>query len=74
MAIKNLKKEHQTPMHFTKEGIKLLLEQPDSIRYKELRHLAILALMYDTGCRVQELVDLTVESLRIQSKPYSIKV
>lgn len=74
MAIKNLKKEHPTPAHFTKEGIKLLLEQPDGTFYKGLRHLAILALMYDTGCRVQELVDLTVESLRIQCRPYSIRV
>lgn len=74
LAIKNLKKEHPTPAHFTKEGIKLLLEQPDSTSTKELRHLTILALMYDTGCRVQELADLTVASLRIQCKPYSIKV
>ena len=74
LAIKNMKKEHPTPVYFTKEGIKLLLEQPDSTCYKELRHLAILALMYDTGCRVQELADLTVESLRIQCTPYSIKV
>ncbi len=74
LAIKSLKKEHPIPAHLTKEGIKLLLEQPDSTSYKELRHLAVLALMYDTGCRVQELADLTVELLRIQYKPYSIKI
>lgn len=74
LAIKGLKKEHTTPSQFTQEGIKLLLEQPDTTNLRELRHLAILALMYDTGCRVQELADLTVESLRIQSKPYSIKI
>jgi len=74
LTIRNLKKEHPTPVYFTKEGIKLLLEQPDSASYQGLRHLTILALMYDTGCRVQELADLTVESLRIQCTPYSIKV
>lgn len=74
LAIKNLKKEHPIPIHFTKEGIKLLLEQPDCTSNRELRHLAILALMYDTGCRVQELADLTVESLQIQCKPFSTKV
>lgn len=74
LTIRNLKKEHPTPVSFTKEGIKLLLEQPDSASYQGLRHLTILALMYDTGCRVQELADLTVESLRIQCTPYSIKV
>jgi len=74
LAISSLKKEHPTPVYFTKEGIKLLLEQPDSTCYKGLRHLTILALMYDTGCRVQELADLTVESVQIQYKPYSIKI
>lgn len=74
LAIRSLKKEHPTPAYFTKEGIKLLLEQPDGTDFKELRHLTILALMYDTGCRVQELADLTVESLQIQYKPYSTKV
>ena len=74
LAIKGLKKEHATPLHFTKEGIKLLLEQPDGTNPMGMRHLAILALMYDTGCRVQELADLPIESLRIQCKPYSIKI
>ncbi len=74
LAIRGLKKKHTTPSHFTKEGIKLLLEQPDTNNPRELRHLAILALMYDTGCRVQELADLTIESLRIQCNPYSIKI
>ncbi len=74
LAIRGLKKKHTTPTHFTKEGIRLLLEQPDTTNPRELRHLAILALMYDTGCRVQELADLTIESLRLQCKPYSIKI
>ena len=74
LAIKGLKKEHTIPSHFTKEGVKHLLEQPDTTDPRELRHLAMLALMYDTGCRVQELADLTIESLRIQCKPYSIKI
>lgn len=74
LAIRGLKKEHTTPSHFTKEGVKLLLEQMDTTDPRGLRHLAILALMYDTGCRVQELADLTIESLRIQCKPYSIKI
>ena len=51
-----------------------ILAQPDTTDPMELRHLAILALMYDTGCRVQELADLTIESLRIQYKPCSIKI
>lgn len=38
------------------------------------RHLALLALMYDTAARVQEMADLIVGSLRIQSEPYTIKI
>jgi|SRR5690554_4948544 len=74
LAIRGLKKKHTTPSHFNKEGIRLLFEQMDMTDPRELRHLAILTLMYDTGCRVQELADLTIESLRIQCKPYSIKI
>jgi len=33
-----------------------------------------LSLMYDTGARVQEVIDLTPESLRIESKPYTIRL
>lgn len=74
LTIRAMKNVHTVPSHFTKEGIKLLLEQPDTSDPRELRHLAILALLYDTGCRVQELADLTIGSLRIQCKPYSIKI
>lgn len=74
LAIRGLKKEHAIPSYFTRKGVKLLLEQPDTTVPGEVRHLAILALMYDTGCWVQELTDFTIESLRIESKPYSIKI
>ena len=74
LSIKAMKKESNTPNYLTVDGIKLLLAQPDVEDYYGLRHLAILALMYDTGCRVQELIDLTVDSLRIQTSPYTIRI
>lgn len=74
MSIKNMKKKRTLPIHYTREAMKAILAQPDSSRYDELRHLAMLEIMYDTGCRVQELVDLTVDSLRIQVKPYTVKI
>lgn len=64
----------ETPVYLTLEGVKLLLEQPDTNTSQGRRHLAILALMYDTGARVQEIVDLNVENLRIDSEPYTIKL
>lgn len=45
------------------------MEQPDRSAWKGRRHLAILSLMYDTGARVQEIADLTVDSVRIGSEP-----
>jgi site-specific recombinase XerD len=69
-----MKDEKKSISYLTTEGIKLLLEQPDSMTRNGRRNLALLALMYDTGARVQEMIDLTPESLRIESKPYTIRL
>ena len=42
------------------EGIRLLLEQPDQYTVHGRRDLALMSLMYDSGARVQEIVDLSV--------------
>jgi integrase/recombinase XerD len=49
----------------TIEGIKVLLEQPDTRTLKGQRDLALLSVMYDTGARVQEVIDLMPSSLRL---------
>ena len=59
--------------YLTVEGIKLLLLQPDTSTLKGRRDLALLSLMYDTGSRVQEIIDLTPSMLRLD-KPVTIKV
>lgn len=46
--------------HLTPEGIRLLLEQPDRSCTKGRRDLAMLSTLYDSGARVQELIDLSV--------------
>lgn len=74
MGIKVLKTEKRSVNYLTVEGIKLLLEQPDTRTVKGRRDLALLALMYDTGARVQEMIELTPGSLRIESKPYTIRL
>jgi site-specific recombinase XerD len=73
-SIKAMKDEKKSIRYLTPDGIKLLLEQPDNKTRNGVRNLALLALMYDTGARVQELIDLTPESLKIESKPYTIKL
>lgn len=74
LSIKCIKTETKVLNYLTVEGVKLLLAQPDTTTWRGRRHLAILSLMYDTGARVQELADLKVDSVRINSKPYTIRL
>ncbi|MCD7850338.1 MAG: site-specific integrase [Parabacteroides sp.] len=74
LSIKCIKTETKVLNYLTVEGVKLLLAQPDTTTWRGRRHLAILSLMYDTGARVQELADLKVDSVRINSEPYTIRL
>lgn len=73
LSIKVKKTNKGSINYLTIDGIKLLLLQPDLSTSKGIRDLAMIALMYDTGARVQEIIDLTPFSLRL-SKPYTIKI
>ena len=55
------------------ESMKLLLEEPDQGKKSGRRDLAMLALMYDCGCRVQEIIDLTPSMLRLDP-PCTVKL
>jgi len=50
-----------------------LLRQPDINTTKGRRDLTLLSLMYDSGARVQEIIDLTPSMLRL-NKPSTIKI
>lgn len=73
LSIKVKRTKQESINYLTIEGIKLLFEQPDLTTNKGIRDLALLALMYDTGARVQEIIDLTPSSLRLD-KPCTIKL
>ncbi len=60
MAIPVKKGRKRTVEHLTPEGIRLLLEQPDRSCPKGRRDLVMLSTLYDSGARVQELIDLRV--------------
>lgn len=73
LSIKVKKAKKGTMNYLTIEGIKLLFAQPDLSTKKGMRDLTMLALMYDSAARVQEMIDLTPSSLRL-IKPYTIKL
>lgn len=73
LSIKVKRNEKRSINYLTTDGIKLLLEQPDMSTRSGLRNLALLALMYDSGARVQEIIDLTPSSVRLES-PCIIKL
>ena len=73
LSISVKKHQRKNINYLTLEGIKLVFAQIDSNTAKGRRHLAMLALMYDSGTRVQELIDLTPSSIRLEP-PYIIKI
>lgn len=72
LGIPMKKKPKQPPAYLTLDAIELLLQQPAKSEIDELRDLALITVMYDTGARVQEIIDLTVSDIRIVSPPVAI--
>lgn len=73
LSIPVKKAEHKTINYLTLDGIKILLKMPDQSTKAGRRDLAFLTLMYDTGARVQELIDLVPSQIRLD-KPYTVKL
>ncbi len=63
------KSRNKSITYLTIDGMKLLLQQPDYTTLKGRRDLALLSLLYDTGARVQEIIDLTPSMLRLDTPP-----
>jgi len=61
------------PEYICIEAMTLLLSLPDVSTKNGIRDATLLSLMYDSGCRVQELCDLSVSDIRLQ-KPSTVKV
>lgn len=60
MALPVKKTSKPSVPYLTPEAMKLLLSQPDKMTAKGRRNLTMLSILYDSGCRVQELADLRV--------------
>ena len=70
-----LKKEAKSPIlsFFSEAALKTILEQPDIRKKKELRNLFFMILMYDTGARNQEMLDLRLGNFHFEGKsPYVV--
>ena len=61
------KAEKKLIEHLSPESMKHLLKQPDKGSARGRRDLTLLSVLYDTGARVQELIDIKVCDLTLES-------
>lgn len=66
IAIPTKKAKKTLVEHLTPEAMKLLLEQPDRGCLKGRRDLTLMSVLYDTGARVQELIDIKVSDVILE--------
>lgn len=65
-GIKSTKPEQKAPEILSENEIEMLLSAPDATELKGCRDRAMLELLYATGIRVSELVELNVEDVNLQ--------
>lgn len=73
LSIRVKKQERKSVSYLSVDGIKCLLEQASMDTRSGWRNLALLSLLYDSGARVQEIIELTPASLNL-NKPYTITI
>jgi integrase/recombinase XerD len=73
LSIRFKRSRQETIRYLTVDGMKLLLRQPDTTTVRGRRDLVLLSLMYDSGARVQEIIDLTPSMPRLD-KPATVKI
>lgn len=64
--IKGPKTARKIPEVLDSKEIMLLLSQPDGNDYKSIRDKAMLELLYATGIKVSELIELTISDVNLQ--------
>ena len=73
LSIRVKKAAKQSIKYLSLDGIRALLNEPDQSTRSGRRDLALLSLMYDSGARVQELIDLSPSLIRLD-EPCTIKL
>ena len=72
LSIKSKKARPKPMSYLSIEGVKLLLEQIPTDNIHGRRNLAMFALLYDTGARVQELISLRPCDIHLESPAYLV--
>ena len=67
IQIPSKKAQEKAMGYLSLEGLELLLSIPDTSSRQGRRDLVLLSLLYDTGARVQEIVDLCCVDVRAQN-------
>lgn len=62
-----MKKSPRPDIKFLTLKETILIAQPDTSTKTGRRNLVLLALMYDSGARVQEIIDLTYQDIRLEA-------
>lgn len=65
LTISNKKTSKPIVPYLTGDEMKILLEQPHTSTKEGFREMVILTVLYDTGARVQELIDLKYKDIRL---------
>lgn len=67
--IKAKKAASREIVYLSVEQMAKLINQPDINTFMGLRHRTVMTLLYDSGCRVQELCDLMIRDIYTGSNP-----
>ncbi|MDD3041082.1 tyrosine-type recombinase/integrase [Bacteroides sp.] len=73
LDIKIKKGTSKTVDYLTVDAVSLLLKQPCSVTRNGIRDLALLSLLYESGCRVQEIIDIQLGNISFHT-PATITV
>ena len=73
LAIKNKKYQTTEILYLSLEQIKTILNAPDSATKQGFRDKVLLTVLYDTAARVDELIHMKVEDIRLES-PATVKI
>lgn len=67
LGIPSKRTAHPKVEHLNADALQAMLAQPDRTTADGRRDAALLTLLYDTGARVQELIDLVVRNIRLET-------